>query len=339
MSKSYSKIRHMQESNLMLERRLLISRQYTNGVISEEITSRDMDMNSKNWIYFVSIVDKISPTPRKEMFLGYERSQQQRLIWGGQQENYVLEVASDALYMQLDDKKDEFQSERDLVLTNWWKNKGYVISSGDRIAIKFGDAETIKTHINEFFKAYPLVGEESDSPPVAPIAADGTQVAVGTGGAGVKTINGIKFTGNEKGIDGQPLTYLGKVYQAYKGQLNFTDDKGNTINGHVTSIDGTSLVIRMYLGKLNNNEEYIDKSLDLKSSTKGFPYDISCDSLDVNQLNGTNATRQKNNGTFQSLSPRVLTFDNLVGTAIKRYCKAYFPKKVKSWGFDVTEYD
>ena len=82
MSKSYSKIRHMQESNLMLERRMLISRQYTNGVISEEITSRDMDMNSKNWIYFVSIVDKISPTPRKEMFLGYERSQQQRLIWG-----------------------------------------------------------------------------------------------------------------------------------------------------------------------------------------------------------------------------------------------------------------
>jgi hypothetical protein len=329
----------MQESNLMLERRMLISRQYTNGVISEEITSRDMDMNSKNWIYFVSVVDKISPTPRKEIFLGYEKSKQQRLIWGGQQENLYLKVASDALYMQLGDDKDEFQSERDLVLTNWWKNKGYVISYGDRIAIKFGDAETIKTHINEFFKAYPPVGEESDTPPVAPIAADGTQVAVGTGGEGVKTINGIKFTGNEKGIDGQPLTYLGKVYQAYKGQLNFTDDKGNIINGYVTSIDGTSLNIKMYLGKLNNNEEFIDKDLDLKSSSLGFPYGISCDSLDVNKIYGAEATRQKNNGTFQRLSPRVLTFDNLVGTAIKRYCKAYFPKKVKGWGFDVTEYD
>ena len=339
MNRSYGKIRHMQEANLMLERRLLVSRQYTNGIIGEETSSGNMDRNSKNWIYFVSIVGSTLPAPRMETYVGFNNTPQQRLTWGGPQGNYTLRVESSSLYMELFDEKDAVQSEKDLGLTNWWKTKGYAIDpNGERITIKFGDAEKIKTNINEFFKAYPPVGG-------AQVTAGGAQVTAGGGGAPVSNvINGITFTGNEKGQDGQPLTYLEKVSQAYKGQLNFTDDKGNLITGKVnykdTIADGTGLSIKMNLGSLNKIEAEIDRKNDLKSSVNGFPFNIQCNSLDVNKIEADRDLQTKNiDGSIRISRARSLTFSPLVGTAIKRYCKAYFPKKVKGWGFDVAEYD
>ena len=147
MNRSYSKIRHIQEANQILERRLLI----------EQVTGK-IGRNNPDWITLVSKLKTLSYSPRVLTFTDYDDIPSQSLNWGTAKSargkyGFAISSTSPDLpkeRMHLFNTEDR-ENQTDMI--NWWTNKGYKMDGSD-ISINFKDSDKLKNDINLFFKIY-----------------------------------------------------------------------------------------------------------------------------------------------------------------------------------------
>ena len=162
MRKSYSKIRHIQESNEKLENRFLIKEDMEISSDKSNIEGRD----NPAWIKLVSVLRTLSFPPKILTFNSYSEPpvKSQSLNWGtasSRNGNYALAMLST--------DKENSNEEMDLFSDNkalqnemykWWISKGYK-KNYERIKINFKDADRLKSDMEAFFKVFPPVGKIS----------------------------------------------------------------------------------------------------------------------------------------------------------------------------------
>jgi len=187
-------------------------------------------------------------------------------------------------------------------------------------------------------------GKLGDSKPlVSEQVTTDTTTVVGGGGfvdrEKVDVINGVQIPKNQLGSDGKPETYINKLLKSY-GKLNFKDDKGTVITGsydYQKTIDeglGQYVYYKMDIldptnFELNFKEHY---------GVNTYVYSVDCKLIDgINKITSKDNASTRNYKTKFGL--RELTFEKPTGDALKRFCKAMYPKNMSSFGWDVAQYD
>jgi len=189
-------------------------------------------------------------------------------------------------------------------------------------------------------------GKLGDSKPLVSeqVTGDTTTTPV-VGGGGfvdrekVDVINGVQIPKNQLGSDGKPETYINKLLKSY-GKLNFKDDKGTVITGSYdyqkTRDEGLGQYVYYKMDildptnfELNFKEHY---------GVNTYVYSVDCKLIDgINKITSKDNASTRNDKTKFGL--RELTFEKPTGDALKRFCKAMYPKNMSSFGWDVAQYD
>jgi len=189
----------------------------------------------------------------------------------------------------------------------------------------------------------PLVSEQvTTDTTTVPVTTDTTTV-VGGGGfvdrEKVDVINGVQIPKNLLGSDGKPETYINKLSKAYN-KLNFKDDKGTVITGSYdylkTRDEGLGQYVYYKMDILNPTNFELNFKKHYGVNT--YVYQVDCKLIDgINKITSKDNASTRNDKTKFGL--RELTFEKPTGDALKRYCKAKYPKNMGSFGWDVAEYD
>ena len=151
MNKSYSKIRHIQEANLKLEK----------GLLNEQNEVKVKEgRNNPNWIMLVNTLKNLSYPPKVLTFNSYDTPPipSQSLNWGKAKSSngkygFGIESTDSKMPQEImslfnsDDRKNQMEMHK------WWSQKGYK-TNGNDITINFKDADKLKTDIESFFKVY-----------------------------------------------------------------------------------------------------------------------------------------------------------------------------------------
>jgi hypothetical protein len=162
MRKSYSKIRHIQESNERLENRFLIKEDME---MSSDINPEGR--NNPAWVKLVSSLRNLSFPPKILTFDTTSKPsvKSQSLNWGtavSRNGNYALAILvtdNDLSKEEMDLFSDNQTLENEMY--KWWISKGYKKGYGKEILINYKDADKLKSDMESFFKVFPPVGKIS----------------------------------------------------------------------------------------------------------------------------------------------------------------------------------
>jgi len=189
-------------------------------------------------------------------------------------------------------------------------------------------------------------GKLGDSKPLVSeqVTGDTTTTPVAGGGGfvdreKVDVINGVQIPKNQLGSDGKPETYINKLLKSY-GKLNFKDDKGTVIKGSYdyakTRDDGLGQYVYYKMDILNPTND--EKNFKVHYDVNTYVYSVDCKLIDgINKITSNDNASTINDKTKFGL--RELTFEKPTGDALKRFCKAMYPKNMSSFGWDVAQYD
>jgi hypothetical protein len=188
-------------------------------------------------------------------------------------------------------------------------------------------------------------GKLGDSKPLVSEQVTGDTPTTVTGGGGfvdrekVDVINGVQIPKNQLGSDGKPETYINKLLKSY-GKLNFKDDKGTVITGSYdyqkTRDEGLGQYVYYKMDILNPTNFELNFKEHYGVNT--YVYSVDCKLIDgINKITSKDNASTRNDKTKFGL--RELTFEKPTGDALKRFCKAIYPKNMSSFGWDVAQYD
>lgn len=155
----------------------------------------------------------------------------------------------------------------------------------------------------------------------------------------VDVINGVQFPKNQLGGDGKPETYINKLLKSYS-KLNFKDDRGNEITGSYdyvkTRDEGNNQYV--YYNMNITNPTNLELNFKKHYGKNTYVYSVDCKLIDgLNKIKSDDNPSTKNDKTQFGL--RELTFEKPTGDALKRFCKAKYPRNMGSFGWDVALYD
>jgi hypothetical protein len=155
----------------------------------------------------------------------------------------------------------------------------------------------------------------------------------------VDVINGVQIPKNQLGSDGKPETYINKLLKSY-GKLNFKDDKGTVITGSYdyqkTRDEGLGQYVYYKMDILDPTNFELNFKKHYGVNT--YVYSVDCKLIDgINKITSKDNASTRNDKTKFGL--RELTFEKPTGDALKRFCKAIYPKNMSSFGWDVAQYD
>ncbi len=145
MNRSYSKIRHIQEANQRLEKRIL----------NEQTVSKDR--NNPRWVKLFNVLKNIG-APKVLTFKDFDGNLSQSLNWGSAKQkgaNFALAInnSNEELALFSDNK------ELDPKLRQWWADKGYELGRfGKSVKINFDNVNKLASDLQTFLKTFPPVG-------------------------------------------------------------------------------------------------------------------------------------------------------------------------------------